>query len=235
MLLYDRKDNSIDIYSICANEEKIKEYKKSIISCLDIDELFYQLTTNNSYIKSQFVDSDNLSQPLFFSNGVIMGNKGWIKLVPMKDTSSYNYQNQKELIEKYIEGEYDNLSIKSVIENRTGSNNLYKNYELLLVENFIEKRNAISTFRKAWSECNNVINLPRKLFLLYLLQHGEYGRLVFENINEQLTLFDIEYLKSVSIIDIKNMLGTGLFSDTLTDIDNKANNGSKILQKRKNM
>ena len=68
---------------------------------------------------------------------------------------------------------------------------------------------------------------------MYLLQHGEYKRLVSKDILEQLSLFDIEYLKSVSIMDIKDMTETGLVSATLFDAVKKAEVGSKILQKRK--
>ena len=68
---------------------------------------------------------------------------------------------------------------------------------------------------------------------MYLLQHGEYEKLLSKNIDEQLSLFDIEYLKSVSIMDIKEMLETGLISETLFDAVSKVNIGSKILRKVK--
>lgn len=68
---------------------------------------------------------------------------------------------------------------------------------------------------------------------MYLLQHGEYEKLLSKNIDEQLSLFDIEYLKSVSIMDIKEMLETGLISGTLFDAVSKVNIGSKILRKVK--
>lgn len=233
MLIYDRKDTEIDIYSIEANTEKIKDYKKRIIDSLDEDELFYKLTTNSSCFISQTTIKDNLFQPLFFSNGVFIDNKVWLKLIRMKDTFSYDSQRQKEIIEKYIEGEYDNLNIKSIIERISKGGSIYKNHSLLLVENFSPTRNTIGDFREVLFEYNNVVDLPKKLYLLYLLQHGEYERLISEDITEQLSLFDIYYLKSVSMSDIKEMIDTGLFSDTLLDIDKKSNVGSKVLQKVK--
>lgn len=48
MLIYDKKDTEIDVYSIESNTEKIKDYKKRIIDSLDVDELFYKLTTNSA-------------------------------------------------------------------------------------------------------------------------------------------------------------------------------------------
>ena len=229
MLIYDRKDTEIDIYSIEANTEKIKDYKKRIIDSLGEDELFRKLTTNSSCIISQLRKNKNIYIPSFFSNGIVPGGKGWFKLVPMKDTCSYDYQNQKELIEKYIEGEYDNLDIKSIIERIPKVGSVCKIHRLLLIEDILGIEGVIGLFY----ESKNIIELPNNLYLLHLLQHGKYEKLVTEDLTEQLSLFDIDYLKSVSMIDIKEMIDTGLFSDTLLDIDKKANIGSKILQKRK--
>ena len=231
MLIYDKKDTEIDIYSIYANEEKIKDYKKKIIDSLDEDELFYILTTNSSNIVSKI--KNNSYQPLIYSNGVFIDNRGWLKLIPMKNTFSYNPQRQKEIIEKYIEGEYDNLDVKSIIERISKGDSTYKSHSLLLVENFLDTRNAIAGFWEVVFETKNVIDLPNNLYLLYLLQHGEYEKLLSKNIDEQLSLFDIEYLKSVSMIDIKEMIDVGLISGTLFDAASKVKIGSKVLQKVK--
>ena len=231
MLIYDKKDTEIDIYSISANEAKIKYYKKRIIDSLDEDELFYTLTTNSSNIVSKI--ENNLYQPLIYSNGVFIDNRGWLKLIPMKNTFSYNPQRQKEIIEKYIEGEYDNLDIKSIIERTSKEDFTYKSHSLLLIENFLDTRNTIAGIRVVVFETKNVIDLPNNLYLLYLLQHGEYEKLLSKNIDEQLSLFDIEYLKSVSMIDIKEMIDVGLISGTLFDAVSKVKIGSKVLQKVK--
>lgn len=231
MLIYDKKDTEIDIYSIYANEEKIKDYKKRIIDSLDEDELFYSLTTNSSNIVSKI--ENNSYQPLIYSNSVFIDNRGWLKLIPMKDTFSYGPQRQKEIIEKYIEGKYDNLDVKSMIERTSKGDSTYKSHSLLLIENFLDTRNTIAGIRVVVFKTKNVIDLPNNLYLLYLLQHGEYEKLLSKNIDEQLSLFDIEYLKSVSIMDIKEMLETGLISETLFDAVSKVNIGSKILRKIK--
>ena len=233
MLIYDKRDTKIDIFSFEANKNKIKEYKKKIIDSVDINELFYRLTVKGPYIKSQIMSKDDLLNPLYFSNGVIIGKDEALWIVPMNKTSSYDYKKQKAIIEKYIEGEYDDLNVRTVIEKCIENGSLYRNYGLLIVEDCITKRITISTYREVLSEYNNVVNLPEQLHLLYLLQHGEYKRLVSKDILEQLSLFDIEYLKSVSIMDIKDMTETGLVSATLFDAVKKAEVGSKILQKRK--
>ena len=57
--------------------------------------------------------------------------------------------------------------------------------------------------------------------------------LVSENIRKQLGLFDINYLKSISLLDLKDMLETGLVSGSMEDIENKASIGGRILAKRR--
>ena len=195
------------------------------------DELFYSLTTNSSNIVSKI--KNNLYQPLIYSNGVFIDNRGWLKLIPMKNTFSYNPQRQKEIIEKYIEGEYNNLDVKSIIEKISKGDSTYKSHSLLLIENFLDTRNTIAGIREVVFETKNVIDLPNNLYLLYLLQHGEYEKLLSKNIDEQLSLFDIEYLKSVSMIDIREMIDVGLISGTLFDAVSKVKIGSKVLQKVK--
>ena len=57
--------------------------------------------------------------------------------------------------------------------------------------------------------------------------------MVSENIRKQLGLFDINYLKSISLLDLKDMLENGLVSGSMEDIENKASIGGRILAKRR--
>ena len=172
-------------------------------------------------------------QPLIYSNGVFIDNIGWLKLVPMKYIFPYNPQRQKEIIAKYIEGEYDNLNVKSIIERLPGKNFVYKDYRLLIVENFVDVRNNFAAVREVIMGTKNVINLPYTLYLLYLLKRGEFSNLADANISEQLSLFDIDYLRSIKLKDIQDILSTGLLSGTMEEVIKKAEIGSKILKKSK--
>ena len=234
MLIYDKKGDKIDVYSMQAQEEKIKKYREKIISNLNKDELLYSLTTNSANIISQIRSGDNSNmQPLIYSNGVFIDNIGWLKLVPMKYIFPYNPQRQKEIIAKYIEGEYDNLNVKSIIERLPGKNFVYKDYRLLIVENFVDVRNNFAAVREVIMGTKNVINLPYTLYLLYLLKRGEFSNLADANISEQLSLFDIDYLRSIKLKDIQDILSTGLLSGTMEEVIKKAEIGSKILKKSK--
>lgn len=226
MLIYDRKDTSIDIYSICVKAEKNKDYKKKIIDSLDVDELFYSLIAYRRHIAYNIMSKSNCYQPFYYSK--------WLELVPMKNNSDYAQKRQKEIIENYIEGEYDNLNIKHILKRISSINCKYEEHRLLLTEKFLDIRGSFEMFRQPVLESKNVIKLPKELYLLYLLQHGDFYKIPLENENELFSLLEIEYLKSVSIMDIKNMQEVGLLKGTLADVMNKAMVDSKILRKVKN-
>ncbi len=94
----------------------------------------------------------------------------------------------------------------------------------------LEEKNI--NFHRSW-EFNNLIDLPRELYLLQLLLLGKCDMLVSENIRKQLGLFDINYLKSISLSDLREMLETGLVTGSIEDIENRVSIGGRILAKRK--
>lgn len=231
MLIYDRKDNSIDIYTMNPKVEELKRYRKNVIKRQKIEEMFYSLKTNcqntlikfNTYedIDIKFLDYDN-------DNAIEIGY--WSKLRPMGKVEPYEKEIQQEIIEKYIEGGYDSTKPVKIFEYAWEDDIANELNRLVKTES--EKIIHRNSQGNVW-EIKNLINLPKNLYLLQLLQQGKYGRLILENITRQLSLFDIEYLKSVNIMDIKDMIETGLVSGTLSDAIDKANIGSKILQKSK--
>ena len=54
MLLYDKKDESIDVYSIDAKIEELKQFKKNILQSSKDEPLFYYLRTNSLSTIKQF-------------------------------------------------------------------------------------------------------------------------------------------------------------------------------------
>lgn len=76
-----------------------------------------------------------------------------------------------------------------------------------------------------------LMDLPDNLHLLHLLQQGRFEELTNEKISRQLELFDIQFLKNVKLKDIREMTATGLVKGTVGDAIQKAEIGSKILQK----
>lgn len=231
MLIYDLKENSIDVYTMNPKVEELKRYRRNVMRRQKIEEMFYSLKTNCE----DTLEKINLGgavdiKLLNYDRDTIIGVGPWSRLQLMGNVESYEKETQKEIIERYIEGEYDSaISVKTFDYNWEDDISTELNRLLKTEDARIVTKNSQGN---VW-EIKNMIDLPRSLYLLHLLQQGKYGELIFENIAKQLTLFDIKYLKSVNIMDIKEMIETGLVSGTLLNAVSRADVGSKILQKRK--
>lgn len=231
MLIYDKNGNNIDIYTMNPKLEELKRYRKNVIRRQKIEDMFYSLKTNCPNTLTKFNTNEDVDiKFLDYDNDMVIETGYWSRLCPMGNVGPYDKEIQQKIIENYIEGVYDSVKPVKVFDYNWEDDITTELNRLLKTEP--EKIVNIHSRRNTW-EINNLINLPKSLYLLHLLQHGQYGRLLFENITRQLSLFDIEYLKSISIVDIKNVIETSLVSGTLYDAVSRADVGSKILQKRK--
>ena len=134
---------------------------------------------------------------------------------------------ESETVDKYLSGLYDDLVPINIVEYFENRKEFVHRF---LKTGGLEEKNI--NFHRSW-EFNNLIDLPRELYLLQLLLLGKCDMLVSENIRKQLGLFDINYLKSISLSDLREMLETGLVTGSIEDIENKSSIGGRILAKRK--
>ncbi len=220
MLIYDRKDDKIEIYDMSPKILEMKKYRKGVISRHKNDGLIYSLKTNCDRVKKDFDECREMVLPsLDFYNihGSYFGTE-YSKL-QLREL-------ELDIIEKYLQGLYDNLELINIVK-------YYENHKDI-VHRFLKTGSEEKNINghRSW-EFNNLIDLPKELYLLQLLLLGRYDCLLDENIRKQLSLFDINYLRSLSILDVKNMLDTGLVSGTMDSVMEKVNIGQKILSKRK--
>ena len=221
MLIYDKKDDKVLIYEMKGDSEKIKRYKKGVISRNKVQDLFCSLKTNSSRAAKDF---DILEEVSFAT----IDHDYYDPLGPNDYSELRVIEIRKDILERYFYGEYDGILPVSVYSYDDKFNKEYIHRFLKTEE--LEEKNV--NFLRSW-EFNNLIDLPRELYLLQLLLLGKYDRVVSENIRKQLGLFDINYLKSISLLDLKDMLETGLVSGSMEDIENKASIGGRILAKRR--
>lgn len=221
MLIYDKKGDTIEIYTIKEKTEELKKYKKGVISRCK-EPMFYSFKTNIENTAHAFENSREIWQ--------FKLNRDYYSVFDNNEFSSLEViPENKEMLNKYILGDYNTL--KPIISTDYD----YEKQKDKVVHKFIRPEEAkITTYssNKSWT-FNNVIDLPQNLYLLQLLLVGDYKNLVNANISKQLSLFEIEYLKSVNLLQIKEMIETGLVSGTLDEAVEKAEIGSKVLSKRK--
>ena len=231
MLLYDKKEDSIDIYSIHGKKEELKKFRKSVLQRHKNDNLFYYLRTNNEKTIQKFESAKDIDYKfLDYENSTPLDVGTWSTIGQMKEISKYDLQTQQEVLEKYIEGDYDSLVPTRVFEFTWKDDLDCETHRLIKPEE--AKVIFQNSHGNVW-QISNMINLPRNLYLLQLLQQGRYDVLTSENISRQLQLFDIEYLKNIKLSDIQEMLSTGLVNETIESAIKKAETGSRILQKVK--
>lgn len=245
MLLYDKKDESIDVYSIDAKIEELKQFKKKILQSSKDEPLFYYLRTNSLSTIKQFNRASSL--PLIdvdYEERSILDTAVWSEIEEMGKYLYYdlysrlrNYskqvqekkfreakvrleESQQEILDKYIEGLLDDTSIKTI----------YRRPNQDVFHFLTPNQSRLIDNCQVW-EVKNMLSLPQELYLLHLLKNGQFSKLTDEDIEEQLKLFEINFLRTIKLSDIDEMINSGLFADTLGDITQKAETGSKILRK----
>ena len=113
MLIYDKKDDKVEIYEMVGDSEKIKRYKKGVISRHKNDGLSYSLKTNCYRIKEMFDKANESSEILlvyldFYTTlGSYFGTE-YSKLQLLELES--------ETVDKYLSGLYDDLVPINIVE-----------------------------------------------------------------------------------------------------------------------
>ncbi len=242
MYIYDKKDDSIVLYTIEAKKEELKRYKRKIIEANDADLLYYLITTVVT-TKDRFVNSEELAisdivyGPEWTIPGRIQSNLrkcgGTKNIAYLKELCLRFHaigwppdredecEEQINLIEQYINGDFDNIPLIRIIEEN--------NHDFYLLRTEAAKTIMYGSF---WV-IDNIIKLPRSLQILQLLLQGKYEKINEAEITDQLKLFNINYYDSVKLNNIRDMHITESANDSYESILEKVSSGSRILQKYK--
>lgn len=220
MLLYDSREGNIDIYTLKAKKEELKNYKKNILLRLKQEDLFYTFKTNYETFLNKF----NYAKNINFNYNNEKKLKHWFELYKTKELNSDDFEIQKSIIDKYIEGEYNLLIPTKTIKKHIYNESENSVYYFLKPEKgkTIKKHNQERTF-----EIKNMINLPKKLYLLHLIEQGIFYDLIKEDIEEQLKLFDLSFSKRISINNSNDIYSISSICNNTKKIEND----SKILKK----
>ncbi len=241
MYIYDKKNDSIALYTIEAKKEELKRYKRKIIEENDKDLLYYLITTVET-TKDRFVNSQELaiSDIVYGPEGTVPGkiqsnlikcggtkNIAYLKKLCLRfqgigwKDREHECEEQINLIEQYINGDFDNIPLLRIIEENM------QDFYLLRTE-----AAKIIMYGSFWV-VDNIIKLPRSLQILQLLLQGKYEKINDVEITDQLKLFNIDYYDSVRLNNIRDMHITESANDSYESILEKVSCGSRILQKYK--
>lgn len=230
MLLYNKLENSIDIYNMEGKEEKIKKYRERILKQnKNKDPLFYYLKTNCLDTIKTLESASNIDINLLsYDNSTVLDCGSYSDIFEIAPSSLDN--DQEAIIEAYINGHYDKLTVTNVFQF-----NCKKKEDEELLRLLKPKKSYITSTNSHGNvyEIDDILNLPRNLYLLHLLKQGKYAKVADENITKLSKMFEIEYIKNVKLKEIEEMLETGLVDGTLEKTIKKVETSSKVFQKLK--
>ncbi len=230
MLLYNKRESEIDIYHMEEKEEELKKYRKKLLK--EHAPIFYELRTNSEDPMKRLFNRDEVDIRFISYNTPLqwsfleVNDKSKTKKKKVMPSDYEPRRIQKNMIKKYINGEYSTLKPTRVFEFISEDDLDCTIYHFLKPD----CATTITKKQELW-QIENMLDLPEKLYLLQLLQLGNFEKLISKDIEKQLQLFDIDYWKSVKISDVSVMLETGLVNGTVADVMKKVETSSKILQK----
>lgn len=172
MYLYEQYDGNGAYYSLIPNLKKIREYKIKTMEQFDLSELVYCIITSGSKLlgKKEEYDISKL-------NHTKGKNIHWFNIDYTK-----SYEEKERIIKNYINGSY--------VPERVIKVKINDNYSYFVLTNdcYLDK-----TFPDGTSVycLEGIIEIPRELYLIHLLEQGRYDLLDHENIDEILPLFDL--------------------------------------------
>lgn len=229
MVIYKRDRDNIEIYNLYAKEEEIKRYRRVIINKFAYSNQVLHLVTNSKTpIIKLGVSNDVDISALNYTNNEC-GVKNIYSSLGRVSRNEYNEAyKQRELLDKYIIGTYKSYNPIRIYDFIWEEDYECDRYYVILTESekeHIDGNNVVYTV-------DNIINLPKQVYLLQLLSLGQFNRVMYEDIEEQLELFDLQYEKTLNLKEIKDMINYGLVDGSVDKIVEKADIGSKILSKR---
>ncbi len=237
MNLYEKNENRINIYSFEPIRSDMARYKEKVLKETDNNNLFYRFETTSETIQKRFlngyeidintIQKDDNSKD-FSDWWAQLGNDTYRDIDPFKTKKI----EQQEIIKKYINGEYSDVTPTRILNYLKYSTTYYQNVFLVTAQpssiySSIEKR--------TYYKLENIINLPVELAILQLLEKGMFSQVLgsYLNIKDQLKLFKIELLDSVSIKEMNKMFDYGILTDAYSEAMQNVSNTQKILEKLK--
>lgn len=222
MFLYEKREKEIDVYSFLADKKALIEYKKKILENQDIYKLFYSLETTNENIKNRFIEADELNIRFLNHEYKTQNMSDWWSELKCEKSFSKSKQNTYEkLLERYINGEFFNIIPTRTFKVEDGVDSYINNFLCTSKP----KRIYSNIEKRSYYRFENIIDLPKELCALQLLENGEFSKLLSTKLSYEdlLKLFSIKQVGSVNIQKLQKMFAfellPGTYEDTMMKVD----------------
>ena len=177
MFFYYKKENCIEVYYIVPKSENLKKYRKSELKKVKEEKLFYLFKSNEKNIIKLFKDRKSVniknlnSDELFIKEVSILNPNNFIRI-----------ETRDKLIESYIEGKFSYVHPIEIFEDGKNSK---KQLQFLLAPDNMRIQDGVLNIE-------NILNLPRSLYILQLFEIRKFELLQNEDITKYLKLFNIK-------------------------------------------
>lgn len=179
MKIYKKENDMIEVYEMSINDEAVKLYKDSLANRIK----FYDIKSSDNDKLRKFDKQDIMNA------GALNEYKGkydWI----FTDISDEEY-GQDEILSKYIDGEYDQVSIKEIYgSNKNDFNEVL--YALTPSDNSVvitRDENVGDIYA-----LENILVLPYELYKLQMLLQGRFDKLLSKDLELFNSFYNLEYL-----------------------------------------
>ena len=205
MKIYRKNMDKIEVYEMSINEEVVKLYKDSLVDRIK----FYDIKTSNNDKIKRFDEQDCMNVGVLNSYS---SKYDWI----FTGVSEEKY-NQDEILDKYINGEYDQVSIKEIYGNNKDD------FGEMLYALIPSDSSVVITRDENVGDIyslQNILILPDELYKLQMLLQGRFDKLLDKDMNKFSSFYNLEYLGNVD---------HNLVSEIICDKDINIHN--KVLRK----
>lgn len=227
MYLFTRNKGMIDVYKVSKDPELLKKYRQKILNKYQDQPIFYTLKTNVSGTVSEFKDSPSIDiESISYTKEAPAKKQYYSKLLESDSFDESTLIKQREVLNKYLNGECSDLIPSKVYRYD------YQLRDDIELYYFIKPEHEIREPRE-WI-FNNVIRLPRELFLLQLLELDSINRIPSaDELDEQLTCFTKEKIGSASMSELKLLIDTDLIRQSIGSVHERLDTDTAILEKIK--
>lgn len=213
MFLYDKKDTTVDVYSFIQNQEKVHNYKI---------EQMNQIPSNERGLYLEEIVPSFQSLPILYKENIY---KDIIPSSKLKgEHISLNYNTDKDDVEDLLDWFY---SEKYKDRPVARISDLKKLRYLLIASSIINSREENG---KVIMKIEDIIEIPKSLYLLQLLQQEHFFMIKDENLSEQLNLFEFQYIDNIRLDELKKMDICGITKKAYPKIIEKSENDKHILK-----
>ena len=215
--IYNLVGNYIDIYNLIPNESKIASYKKRELerNIPEKDRIYTAETSAFKILEEDLVEEDRLNRTT-----EMIGNMR----TPYYHhfNAAFYHEDYQKLVNDYYQGLYTNSRVVRIKREDIARRVKIVKYLLMTQDKYVN------------GSIKGMISIPETLYLLQMIEQGKFGLVYKEQIDEQLSLFDLtdEPIANMSIDDLKawheSVIPEAPFDNTLEQV-----NTMSLIYKRK--